>query len=170
MHTLNTILVKPYELPPDHDGAVAYARSEAESSTSDFENRAYDWRETNTAGRWESEFPENVILGREHPDQLKCLLEDALEQQQQKMRELVNRLAEKADGCDFKEGLLKIVEGSWPEQADLLHLAELADGEYTADSMFYNADGYTAKITQAVIDEVMKCPEEYAVALFDFHW
>ena len=55
MHALHRILVKL----EDEDETIDEIRSVAKSETEDYYN-AYDWRETDTAGRCESEYPCNV--------------------------------------------------------------------------------------------------------------
>ena len=87
MHALHRILVKL----EDKDETIDEIRRFAENETEDYCN-AYDWRETDTAGRWESEYPCNVILGRDEPDKIIDELLVVRDQQENILRHHVESL------------------------------------------------------------------------------
>ena len=49
-------------------------------------------------------------------------------------------------------------------------LGRLLDGEYYYGSHFYSTEGYTAKITEALIEEVKSSPDDWALVMFDQHY
>jgi hypothetical protein len=52
---------------------------------------------------------------------------------------------------------------------DLRRFAELACGNYTFDSCFYDAEEWTAAITDRTIDNIKKSPDIWALVYFDMH-
>ena len=73
MHILNRVLVRIYngcnclcDEICSRDEAIRAARSWAETETEDYYPRVFDWRETDTAGGWKDQYPENVLLSKEN--------------------------------------------------------------------------------------------------------
>lgn len=75
MHYLHKILVYIPDVSKEadsmiRDSLVSAIRSHAESETEGFYKEVFDWRETDTAGRWSDAYPENVLLGSDDPNSL----------------------------------------------------------------------------------------------------
>lgn len=111
MHYLHRVLV---HLPSagldyknnDRDELIHAVRSHAETETENYYGRAYDWRETSTAGRWSSVYPENVIFAADDLDRFIEELDDCLAAQKREVYSNLSRLNETV-GTD----LGKIVDG-----------------------------------------------------------
>ena len=184
MHVLHRVLVNLYEcmslinLPPykgeDYIKASAWrknaiesAKSRAEVLTEDFINDVFDWRETETAGRWTCDYPENVILSSENLEKFVTELKRALEIQQSEIDHCLAEIKRK-DICELVEAERRNTHGM--ESFYLLQLAELLYGKYTIDSGFYDTARYSAKITEETIEEVKKSPNDWALVFFDYHY
>lgn len=180
MHILHKILVHlPSDVPADEgDSRGEYLeriRSYAEEETDEFYETAYDWRETESAGRWKDEYPENVILGSESEKRLLRELKETLDSQSQEIQSCTNSLIEGLG--DQLSGIVSgIQKGSSPPiQGDhfaylLKKLGKLLDGEYFYDSLFYDTTEYTAKINEATVAKVQEKPQDWALVLFDYHF
>lgn len=183
MHYLHKILV---HIPDtcanknDRESLIDAIRSYAESVTDSFYEQAFDWRETVTAGRWDDEYPENVLLASEDPERFVQEMEDVIAQQKQEIDYLLAQLREKV-GTD----LYSITDGLWkrrsvftgeadPSEAlapyNLHCLADFLYGEYRCDSCFYNTRSYTARLYAADIDAVKETPDDWALVMFDYHY
>ena len=72
MHYLHKILVFiPYVIEScgeisNKSDLMNEIRVYAECETEPYYTMAFDWRETQTAGRWENEYPENVLLAEDN--------------------------------------------------------------------------------------------------------
>lgn len=180
MHILHKILVHLPSDAPAKEGLprqdyLDCIRSYAEAKTDEFYEIAYDWRETETAGSWSNEYPENVILGSESEKRLLRELNEALDSQSREIQNCTNSLIE-----GFGEQLSGIVSGiqkggNTPYQREqyaflLKKLGKLLDGEYFYDSCFYDTAHYTARINEETIAKVQKKPQDWALVLFDYHF
>lgn len=177
MHALHKILVKVSQ-----DTTVEEARAEAESATQEFGSGiefaanaypVYDWRETDTAGRWEDEYPTNVIFSRDDLDKFIGELRDCMDAQRSAIDHNLKILKRyNSDGVRLKSDIDKIVNDAYEYGVGsmaLLALAELVDGRYTFDSGFFDTTFYTAKINEKTIERVEKAPNEWALVMFDYH-
>ena len=169
MHALHRILVKL----EDKDETIDEIRSFAKSETEDYCN-AYDWRETDTAGRWESEYPCNVILGRDEPDKIIEELITVRKEQENVLHHHVVCLKKYCPSTNI-EDIIKnsprsnFGEGGWISY----HLKSIADhlvGVYDFDSAFFNTEDSDSIVSDDLVEEIKKKPEDWAIVLFDCHF
>lgn len=158
MHTLNGVLVDISSFTGDRNSIIMQARQAAEDGTS--------------AGRWSDEYPENVILGTEKPDDL---LEAVLELKTNQKNAMFHHLDEiRKISCDidviFQNMLAKNNAGYNMTAYHFRKLGQIASGEYTVDSYFYNTIAYNSKITDELIDNIKANPSNYAIVMFDYHF
>lgn len=180
MHTLNRVLVRIYgennllhlTEKDTREEVIEAARSWAEAETDDFYPRVFDYRETDTAGRWANEYPENVLLSKENICGFIKELEKSLEFQLDEMKYHLDNICKVS--VNIKE-LFDLEYNARTEHAtvptwDLLRLSELMFGIYSCDSGFYDTDEYGAKITKKTIDKVKESPDDWALVMFDYHY
>lgn len=169
MHALHRILVKL----EDKDETIDEIRSFAKSETEDYYN-AYDWRETDTAGRWESEYPCNVILGRDEPDKIIEELITVRKEQENVLHHHIVCLKKYCPSTNI-EDIIKnsprsnFGEGGWISY----HLKSIADhlvGVYDFDSAFFNTEDSDSIVSDDLVEEIKKKPEDWAIVLFDCHF
>ncbi len=169
MHALHRILVKL----EDKDETIDEIRSFAKSETEDHYN-AYDWRETDTAGRWESEYPCNVILGRDEPDKIIEELITVRKEQENVLHHHIVCLKKYCPSTNI-EDIIKnsprsnFGEGGWISY----HLKSIADhlvGVYDFDSAFFNTEDSDSIVSDDLVEEIKKKPEDWAIVLFDCHF
>lgn len=174
MHYLHKILVKVApEL--DREEKIKEARSTAVSETECFYEYVWDWRETESAGRWAYEYPLNVILAEDNVDKFL----DHLQRCKQMQLDTVSD-----DMKSIGEGdLFKMIQESKFEEIynrglftpfglDLWkfhRIINLLSGEYIPDSYFFNVDDRDSRITDELIEKIKKSPKEYALVIFDQH-
>lgn len=175
MHILNRVLVRIYngcnclcDEICSRDEAIRAARSWAETETEDYYPRVFDWRETDTAGGWKDQYPENVLLSKENINVFVEELEAALEDQ---LNEVNYHLDEV---CKVSSDIKELVDLEYNNHSvpvwHLLQLSELMNGTYTCDSGFYDTDSYTARITRETINSVKESPDDWALVMFDYHY
>lgn len=186
MHSLNRILVNIKELLGDttdmnRSEIINRVRDYAEQETECFYEDAYDWRETDTAGRWQSEYPENVLLGSEDPERLLEEIADCEAAQREErdnnlsmlggyafmpLNDLIPLLWTQSDTKSEKD------EGFAVEMASyyIKNLAKLLSGEYFYNSLFYNTDEYTARISRDTHKKIQESPKDWAIVVFDQHF
>ena len=183
MHFLHKILVKISNAVADreryeNDELVDTVRRYAENGTDSFYERAYDWRETESAGRWAAEYPVNVLFADDDLDGFIHELEEAMENQRYELNYAL-RTIKNSVGTDLE----KIVEGLAGRKRALngedgfnnmtafyLHcVAAHLYGEYRCDSCFYNTSEWTAFICAEDIESVKADPSDWALVMFDYH-
>lgn len=180
MHSLHRILVSVKQFgETERDDMISAVRSHAESVTESFYETAYDWRETDSAGRWSEIYPENVMLGSEYPERIvnevitcKALQKSELEMCLWILKGLAN--------CTLNELTQRLwrsdEEESVPSEADFIapflikNIGKILDGDYFFDSYFYDTYHYTAHITKSTIDAIKQNPQDWAIAFFDYHY
>ena len=177
MHALHRILV----YIPDVIG-VAYD-SEYKDDIREFANtdtemygdgNVFDWRETDTAGRWSGDYPDNVIYAGDDLENVIRLLEIARAYQQEQIQWSLDRIRETFGTTDVAE-IIKTLADKEPnfETSWYLyyveHLVKILGGTYDFDSMFYNAAEGNSFITDSLIERIRKNPKDYALVLFDYH-
>lgn len=145
-------------------------RSAAECGTEDFFDVAFDWRETDSAGRWKEDYPEQVYFAS---DDIEWFTNELIEVKNRQKEDIENCLAQLKNtvGLDLKAISEKIDEQgdrSFPAYY-LLHLSELLYGKYNYDSGFYNLRDATAKISNDIIEEIRSHPNDWALVMFDYH-
>ena len=169
MHALHRILVKL----EDKDETIEEIRSVAKSETEDYYN-AYDWRETDTAGRWESEYPCNVILGRDEPDKIIDELLVVRDQQENILRHHVESLKKYCPSMNIEDIIKNSPRLSFGEGGLISYhlkcISSLLVGAYDFDSAFFNTEECDSIINDELINEIRKKPEDWAVVLFDCHF
>lgn len=183
MHFLHKILVKISDAVADreryeNDELVDTVRRYAENGTDSFYERAYDWRETESAGRWAAEYPVNVLFADDDLDGFIHELEEAMDNQRYELNYAL-RTIKNSVGTDLE----KIVEGLSGRKRALngedgfnnmtafyLHcVAAHLYGEYRCDSCFYNTSEWTAFICAEDIEAVKASPSDWAMVMFDYH-
>ena len=180
MHSLHKILVRlngghvPVADPEDSRSVkISAARSYAVSETECFYEDAYDWRETDTAGRWKADYPENVLLSAENLDRFLAELEECRKWQNADISYALQQL--KDVGLNDLDTLVHTIQNSsdrmyYLAPYQLKCIGRLLDGEYFYGSHFYSTEGYTAKITESLIEEVKSSPDDWALVMFDLHY
>ena len=158
MHQLVTILKKK------EDGLIykAYAVDEFCGRYVNLGNGIFDWAVTDTAGRWEEEYPDNCLVG----DDVIKRLEKVAEYQKEREKEI----AEQIEKC--------IGSGSIgnPEEGGLLLwylVGELSDRKLerfraTCPEFVY-LDEYSGNAGNALA-EARKNPDDYFIVLVDAHF
>lgn len=184
MHFLHRILVRIPDAVADrelyeNDELVNTIRRYAENGTEDFYERTYDWRETDSAGRWTAEYPVNVLFADDDIDGFVNELERAMEDQRQELQSSLGEIKNSV-GTDLEriaEGLArrsrkwKSNDGFNNMTAYYLHcVAAHLYGEYRCDSYFYNTSEWTARIYPEDIEDVKASPSDWALVLFDYHY
>lgn len=181
MHYLHKILVNIGELKKQegHRPSKEEVRYYAESNTEDYYNQAFDWRETDCAGRWSGEYPKQVYFASKDIEWFVNELKEVIAIQKNNIDRAMAQLRATC-GIDLD----KVVESLWrfngrfDKQEDgtndmtayyLNKIAQTLHGDYKADSCFYNTDSYSARLYQSDIDEVIKNPENWALVMFDYH-
>ena len=169
MHALHRILVKL----EDKDETIDEIRSVAKSETEDYYN-AYDWRETDTAGRWEGEYPCNVILGRDEPDKIIEELITVKKEQENVLRHHVESLKKYCPSMNIEDIIKNSPRSSFGEGGLISYhlkcISSLLVGAYDFDSAFFNTEECDSIINDELINEIRKKPEDWAVVLFDCHF
>lgn len=184
MHCLHRILVYIPEVADDVKNTnkaelIDLIRSCAEERTEDYYEQVFDWRETDTAGRWEDMYPENVIFAKDNPEQFIKELTECLSLQKSEIESDFAQLK-----CTVGTDLEQIKEGLWNRKSYddkqgkctnmtayyLRNISKLLYGEYTFDSGFYNSHEYTARLYQSDIEEISKNPNDWALVMFDYHY
>lgn len=165
MHQLHKILVKINgRCPIEADGRdelIFLLRNRAERMTEDYYGQAFDWRETDTAGR-------NVILSKDNIDKFIDELNRCIEQQKHQIEDNLKNI------CMVSYDLNELVKMFYNKPSSvpawyLRCLAELLYGVYTFDSGFFNTEEYTARIAQSTVDDVKNSPNDWALVMFDYH-
>lgn len=168
MHCLHKILVKIEPDPDDREYVIDHARNVAEQVTECFENDVFDWRETDTAGRWSDDYPINVLLAVDDVDKFVKEIEECRKFQRDAMDMHLRAMA--PYGYDLQK-IVSDAKGSASRPAwDILEIAKLLYGEYMFDSYFYDTYRYTPRIYDSTIDEIKHEPENWALVMFDYHY
>ena len=168
MHALHRILVKVC----DSRNTAGDIRSFAESETEGFDE-AYDWRETDSSGRWSDEYPENVIFGREKVNVLIGELNEVKDEQERTLKYHIRELKKDFPTLNLCE-MIKLMSISRSASSfssyHLKCIAEALSGDYTFDSCFYDTTTGYATVDDRVIEKVKENPSEWALVLFDYHF
>lgn len=181
MHYLHKILVYIPDVNDDKETdkteLMDDIRSYAEDKTECFYEQAYDWRETDTAGRWEDEYPQNVIFASDDIDFFIDELTECTKSQKCMIDSDYGHIRNTV-GSD----LGKIIDSIWNRASKyegnrdsslteyrLMCVSRLLYGDYYSGSMFYNTHDYTARLYNTDIDEIRENPENWALVMFDYH-
>lgn len=183
MHYLHKILVYIPDLPIntttyDKDALIDEIRHYAENTTDEYHMKAFDWRDTDSAGRWSDDYPENVIFAKDDIDRFIREVNQAVEAQKLEIYACLAQL-ENTIGIDLK----KIVSGilsrdSYLESKDgvdcmtayyLYCISAHLNGEYRFDSYIFDAHKYTSRVFPNNIAHIKENPEKWALVMFDYH-
>lgn len=173
MHYLHRILVTVNQ-DENREDKIDSARLTAESETEEFYGVVWDWRETETAGRWADEYPINVILASDNVDRFVDEMIDCRNSQ----IEFIKRMM-----CMAKETIsldignmddAEVIEESYNKPYNvgfygLKSALEILTGTYTSNSCFYDTENGDSKITPELIEQVRSSPKRYALVMFDYH-
>lgn len=167
MMTTHKLLIK-ISPSTDRGDMINEARIMAANATEQYEGIVFDWRDITSAEGYE----ENVLLGEEHPEKLIAELQDSLDIQRHTIQHHLAMLQEISP--DIGELVRQYYDGDTSISGNiawrLLRLGETLNGEYTAESEFFDAYRFTSKITQGTIDDVKANPKEWALAYFSCHY
>lgn len=183
MHYLHKILVYIPDAIPDQTGMsrddlLNAIRTHASDETEGFYGTVYDWRETESAGRWTQQYPINVLLAEEGTERFLKELSEVKNGQTDEIQFCMDCL-EKTVGTDLKciseivqkrQESTQVLEGvDFMTTYYLRHIATLLYGEYCSDSCFYNTYQCTACLYPADMDEIKRVPADWALVMFDYH-
>lgn len=169
MHALHKILVNLKTDFGEYDVDKNYIRAYAKKDTEYFgDGDVFDWRETDTAGRWSRFYPDNVLFAKDDIENFIKIIENGRTYQQHEMEYALERIKEKFGTTDLAKLNELISDDEWESYYVTLY-ADLLTGRYTFDSMFYDTSRSTSKITDKLIDSIKKNPNDYALVLFDYH-
>lgn len=185
MHFLHKILVHipdatDLEMDAPKQDILSEIISHARSETECFCDRAFDWREDDSAGRWSDEYPQQAYLASDDLDWFLKELNDIQTGQKFEINTALQHLRESV-GTDLTEIVSKLwdrdgknydpAQGITEMTAYYLRvLAQLLYGDYRCDSCFYNTKGYTARLYKSDLDEIKENPENWALVMFDYHY
>lgn len=161
MHYLHRILVNISELR-EEKGRKPNAkeiRDFAEARTENYYGIAYDWRETDSAGRWKVLYPKQVYLASNNLEWFKNELNEVIAIQRNNLESAVEQLRSSC-GTDLDKIIDSLwqFKNAWDRREDgtngmtayyLAKIAQLLHGDYDADSCFYNTDTYLANLIKA---------------------
>lgn len=184
MHYLHKILVYVPDVIGTSDAEMdkkellESIRSYAESETESFYQEAFDWRETDSAGRWSDEYPQQVYLAAKDLDWFIKELQGVSACQRREIDVCMEQLKSSV-GMNLEE----IVNGLWTRNSMydsedgfsmmtpyyLRNLGSHLHGDYRCDSYFYNTHDYTARLYNADLDRVRQEPQNWALVVFDYH-
>lgn len=183
MHYLHRILVYIPDVSNDvislkRDSLISTIRSHAESETEAFLGEVFDWRETDTAGRWSGEYPVNVLLGGDDPTALYNAVDECFQIQKSEIDHLI-AILKSSVGVDIEQ----IANGIWERNYNdkpqngfdwltafyLNRLSNLLYGHYIDESLFYNVHQYTARIYKSTLAALKEKPKDWALVMFDYH-
>ena len=183
MHYLHKILVY---IPDVMEELGAIEKSElaneirlcAEQRTESYYESVFDWRETETAGRWQNIYPQNVLFALDDIQRFSDELSEILQEQKNHIDYALSALK-----CTVGTDLEKIIDETWnlKEYSDnsegfscmtayyLSNIASILHADYESDSLFYNSHEYTARLYPSDIEEITKSPGDWALVMFDYH-
>lgn len=182
MHYLHKILVHIPDVDDEGENKEEIKeliRSKAEDVTENYADQTFDWRETESAGRWKGEYPEQVYIAADNLDWFLKELEEVLISQKHEIDYSLKNITEQC-GTDLN----MLVNGLWnisdeydktrPGYNDftayyLSKIGKMLHGEYISDSMFFNASAYTARLYQSDIEQIKAAPQDWALVMFDYH-
>lgn len=178
MHYLHKILVyipdamRPYRNDETYDLKSAI-RIYAEESVGDAYCSESEYRETETAGKWQDDYPENILFAKDDQDRfVRELMEVKVYQYQAlsclekygstDLAVIIPKVEAMDDPNSSKNSLCFLI----PEQ--IKSIAALLSGSYTCASCFYNTHTNCGRIYQEDISSAANHPENWALALFDY--
>lgn len=130
---------------------------EANEIVKEFQDRVFDYY-----------MPGDVVLSRDCLQSFIAKIEGVRRYQLEEMErhlQVASRVS-----SDLGRLFEEVKAGIPPRWAwDLRRFAELAYGDYTFDSCFFDAEYWTSAITDRTIDDIKKSPDIWALVYFDMH-
>lgn len=183
MHALHKILVYIPDVVSNPDrytrrDLIKEIRDFAEMNTEHFQYTVFDYRETDTAGSWQTRYPVNVLFAKDNKAKFLQELTDTKDLQHKAIH---NNLADlkKLIGTDLEEIVLELKNPksghAHTEKPDsmaaycLYQIAVHLNGTYVFDSHFYNLNEHRARIYEEDLAEIESTPDDWALVLFDYH-
>lgn len=188
MHVLNKILVRISLVPGANENLsredlIQCIREYAENQTAPYQGIVFDDRDTETAGGWKDQYPENVLLGAESLEQITTLLGKTREAHHAILIDELQRMGDKENLSildfvkkfwkEYREGCVNDADDSYRLFTSAYHLcrtARILNGCYETESGFYDTDEGSAALGQSTLDKVCRTPDEWALVLFDHHF
>ena len=182
MHALHKILVYIPDTLCDtktmsREQQADAIRSYAEVETEEFLGSVFDCRKTKIAeGRTET-YPENALFAADDVERFTEELRQVMDTQKVLVEHHVLKVKESL-GTDIEKIAAEVFSMQGPywsgssQEMALLYLRNLANflfGEYQFDSRFYNLAEHTARVYPETIQIVKNEPENWAMALFNYH-
>ena len=156
----------------DREDTADALRRYAEDQTECFCDDAFDWRETETAGGWADEYPENVLFAVDDPESFTKRLVEIRNRQKETINWYLGQVMAGCETTDLAEIVEKLKEpdSSFMARRCLCGLANELDGRFTFKSEFYNCEDAEATVTDETLEQIRCNPEEWAIVLFDHHF
>lgn len=175
MHSLHRILIYIPECTSKEakwEEQKDNIRRHAKVQTAEYYEQVFDWRETETAGRWEEEYPQQVYRASDDLDWFIKELNDAMATQDYEIEYCLKQL--KSDIGTDVEKIYQSVKQSKNTDSFSLHylmkLSKLLNGEYINDSCFFDTHNFTAQLSEETTEEIKQKPEDWALVMFDYHY
>ena len=182
MHALHKILVYIPDTLCDtktmsREQQADAIRSYAEVETEEFLGPVFDYRTTEIAEGWMETYPENVLFAVDDVERFTEELQQVMDTQKVLVEHHVSKVKESL-GTDIEKIASEVFSMQGPYQSGLsqdmalFYLRNLANflyGEYQFDSQFYNLAEHTARVYPETIQIVKNEPENWAMALFNYH-
>ena len=182
MHVLNKVLVykeEGFDFNLPEEERIDEARSIAEDETEDYCGPVYDWRETETAGRWSDEYPKQVYFAQDNMEWFIAEINEALKSQRHELDFYLTEFKQKM-GTDIEKSIpilmgdvqdIEISKHVIDYSAFALRMvANIASGKYNCDSYIFNAKSSTARIDKEDIEQIKQEPNKWAIVMFDYHY
>ena len=183
MHILHKILVykeEGFNSIKDESERIKEARFMAENDTENYYGKAYDRRETESAGRWLEEYPKQVYFADENLDWFINEIQEAIQSQKVEITRYMEEINSK-NGTDLETLVNGLMDDNLQPEAvsarfnsftafALLKVSRLLYGDYDCDSCIYNTYGGTARIFNEDIESIKQEPNKWAMVMFDYHY
>lgn len=144
-------------------------REYAEKKTEDFQDDVFDWRETDTAGRWSEEYPCNVVTGLLEKERFLQLFDEFSAKPEEEAKDYLNRFTNENGGKSMQLSFDELAKLDSMQTFRLKQAIKLLDGDYTFDSHFWSAAHYVSRLSDNEKAEVHDNSKDYALVFFDYH-
>lgn len=183
MHILHKILVykkEGFDSIEEESERISEARCIAENETESYFGNVYDWRETETAGAWSDEYPQQVYFASENLDWFIHEIQQSVQAQKAEIAIYMENIKSKKS-MDLEQLVNELMDDNLQPGTvssrffsdvafSLLKLSRLLYGDYDCDSGIYNTNGNTARIFQEDIEAIKQEPNKWALVMFDYHY
>lgn len=184
LYSLHKILVYMPDIPVNptvcsKEILIHKIRSYAQEQTSNGYMTVFNCREIDSAGRWETQYPVNVLFAKDNVERFIQELIAIRDYQHHEIQDTLHELSKKA-GTDLKQIACEIEKMNHQYEITetvepmtsfyLSKIASLLDGQYTFNSCYYNTLGGTSRVYPQDIEAIKNTPEDWALVLFDYHY